>query len=88
MWDKPREIAAYSGNGYEIAYFSSAGASASEGLEGWKKSAGHNPLLINTGAWKDVPWKAVGVGIYGKYGVVWFGEQPDEQSTMLACKQN
>src|SRR5882672_1376929 len=44
MWDKPKEIAGYTGNGFEIAYFSSAGATAAEGLEGWKKSPGHNPL--------------------------------------------
>lgn len=86
MWDKPREIAAYTGYGYEIAYFSSAGASAAEGLAGWKKSPGHNPLLVNSGTWKDVHWKAVGVAIYGKYGVVWFGEQLDDESTLLECK--
>src|SRR5687767_3387998 len=36
MWDKPKEIAGYTSPGYEIAYYSSAGASAIEGLEGWK----------------------------------------------------
>ncbi|MBX2964267.1 MAG: hypothetical protein KF687_17270 [Cyclobacteriaceae bacterium] len=38
MWDKPREIAGYESNGFEISYFSSAGAHAEEGLTGWKKS--------------------------------------------------
>src|SRR5690606_37215456 len=28
MWDKPKEIAGYEGAGYEIAYYSSKGASA------------------------------------------------------------
>ncbi len=51
MWIKPREIAGYPGNGYEIAYYSSIGASAQEGLDGWKISRGHNPLLINSGTW-------------------------------------
>ena len=84
MWSKPKEIAGYDGEGYEIAYFSSAGASASEGLEGWKKSPGHNPLLINSGNWKKMEWKAIGVGIYGEYGVVWFGEVEDK-SRMEVC---
>lgn len=86
MWDKPKEIAGYAGNGYEIAYFSSAGASAAEGLEGWKKSKGHNPLLVNSGIWKDVKWKAIGVGIFGNYGVVWFGEEADPDAAPRLCK--
>lgn len=78
MWDKPKEITGYEGAGYEIAYYSSKGASAKEGLDGWKISASHNPLLINSGVWEKVEWKAIGIGIYGTYGIVWFGEVPDE----------
>jgi len=77
MWSKPKEIAGYEGNGFEIAYYSSAGANAAEGLEGWKKSPGHNPVIVNLGTWKDTEWKAIGVGIYKEYGVVWFGEVED-----------
>ncbi len=83
MWDKPKEIAGYDGAGYEIAYFSSGGATASEGLEGWKKSAGHNPLLINSGTWSKLEWKSIGVGIYGQYGVVWFGEGEDKSKVRM-----
>ena len=85
MWAKPKEIASYIGNGYEIAYYSSAGANATEGLEGWKKSPGHNPLLINSGTWSKIKWQAIGIGIYGQYGVVWFGQEADE-SKMKVCK--
>jgi len=77
MWDKPMEIAGYDSPGYEIAYYSSAGASALEGLEGWKKSPSHNPVIINEGIWKNVVWKGIGIGIYKQYGVVWFGELED-----------
>jgi uncharacterized protein YkwD len=85
MWGKPKEISGYDGAGYEIAYFSSGGASAVEGLDGWKKSPGHNPLLINSGTWSKLNWKAIGVGIYGKYAVVWFGEEEDK-SKLKICK--
>lgn len=78
MWDKPKEIAGYESAGYEIAYFSTAGANAEEGLDGWKKSPGHNPVIVNLGTWNKIKWKAIGVGIYGEYGVVWFGEIDDE----------
>jgi uncharacterized protein YkwD len=77
MWDKPKEIADYSSPGYEIAYYSSGGATAQEGLEGWQKSPAHNPLLINEGMWSKVKWKAIGIGIYKQYGIVWFGETED-----------
>lgn len=85
MWDKPREIAGYQGNGYEIAYYSSAGANAAEGLAGWKKSPGHNPVIVNLGTWQKVEWKAIGIGLYKEYGVVWFGEQEDDQKPVV-CK--
>lgn len=86
MWEKPKEIAGYEGFGYEIAYYSSKGATAEEGLDGWKKSAGHNPLIINDGMWSKVKWGAIGIGIVGEYGIVWFGEQADETSPSL-CDQ-
>jgi uncharacterized protein YkwD len=78
MWNKPREIAGYKANGYEIAYYSSLGANAKEGIDGWKVSPGHNPLLINSGTWSKIQWKAIGIGIYKEYGLVWFGEIADE----------
>jgi uncharacterized protein YkwD len=77
MWDKPKEIAGYNSPGYEIAYYSSRGATAEEGLVGWQKSPAHNPLLINDGMWSKVQWKAIGIGIYKQYGIVWFGEAED-----------
>lgn len=86
MWTKPQEIADYSGNGFEIAYYSSLGANAKEGIEGWKLSPGHNPLLINSGTWVKLTWKAIGIGIYKEYGLVWFGEVEDD-SAMKVCDQ-
>ena len=85
MWNKPQEIAGYDGNGFEIAYYSSLGANAKEGIEGWKISPGHNPLLINSGTWSKLKWKAIGIGIYKEYGLVWFGEVEDEATAKL-CK--
>jgi uncharacterized protein YkwD len=84
MWDKPNEIAGYTSSGYEIAYYSSKGASAQEGLAGWKVSPGHNPVIINEGTWSKVKWKAIGIGLVGEYGVVWFGELGDD-SPIQTC---
>lgn len=84
MWNKPKEIAGYQGEGYEIAFYSSDGAEPFESLEGWKSSAGHNPLLINSGIWQKVAWKGIGIGIYEKFAVVWFGAAGDP-STIQVC---
>ena len=78
MWNKPREIAGYENNGYEIACYHSAGANAIDAIAGWKESAGHNRVMINDGIWKQVKWNAIGIGIYKEYGVVWFGDLKDE----------
>jgi hypothetical protein len=86
MWTKPQEIAGYVGDGFEIAYYSSLGASAQEGLDGWKISPGHNPLLVNTGTWSNVTWNAIGIGIYKEYGLVWFGEVKDDEIPQV-CKR-
>lgn len=83
MWEKPKEIAGYAGAGYEIAYYSSAGASAHEGLEGWKRSPSHNPLIVNEGMWGKVKWNAIGIGFYKEYGIVWFGETEDKTELPL-----
>jgi len=85
MWAKPKEIAGYMSPGYEIAYYSSAGASATEGLDGWKKSPAHNPLIINEGIWSKAKWKGIGIGFYKEYGVVWFGELEDTTPMQLCA---
>lgn len=85
MWNKPKEIAGYEGSGFEIAYWSSAGGTANEALDGWKKSSGHNAVIINSGIWKDMDWKAIGIGLAGEYGVVWFGAT-DDTSEITICQ--
>jgi len=77
MWDKPKEMTSYPSNGYEISYWSSGSASAQGALNGWKSSSGHNAVIINEGTWKNNDWKAIGIGIYDGYAMVWFGTATD-----------
>lgn len=77
MWNKPRELTTYTGAGYEIAFYNSAGATAASALAGWKPSHGHNTVVINQEQWSSKTWKAIGIGIYRNYAVVWFGEELD-----------
>lgn len=90
MWDKPRELTNYKGDGYEIAYFSNFSYKTEEeflkdALRGWKGSRGHNEILINSGKWKTATWKAMGIAVQGEYVVVWFGELPDQEGKPGLC---
>jgi hypothetical protein len=77
MWNKPRELTSYKGNGYEISYGSwGAAADAQGALNGWKSSSGHNAVIVNSGIWKD-DWNAIGIGLSGGFSVVWFGKEAD-----------
>jgi hypothetical protein len=77
MWNKPKEIAGYAGNGYEIAARSS-GITPAHALELWQQSPAHHHVMINHAQWKK-PWRAMGVAIEGDYAVAWFGELPDKR---------
>lgn len=82
MWNKPRELTSYKGNGYEIACGSNGCCSdfvmtAEYALNAWKKSSGHNTVIINEGNWKKRPWNAIGIGLYKGFAVVWFGEEAE-----------
>jgi len=79
MWSKPRELTAYKGNGYEIAYSEDLDylANADNALDGWKLSKEHNAVILNRGAWKK-KWNAIGIGIYGSFAVIWFGNEVDK----------
>ena len=92
IWVKPAELTDYEGHGYEIAYFSSWTAEEHKdmpkaALTGWKDSPGHNQMIINKYAWKRMKWNAIGIGIYGNYAVVWFGEKKDPVRKVKRCSE-
>jgi len=87
MWNKPRELSDYTGDGFEIAAKVGEEISANVAMDGWKKSPGHNSVMINSSSWKKVQWQAVGVGIRDGYAVIWFGAEEDPNATELVeCK--
>ncbi len=75
MWNKPRELTGYDGNGYEIA--AGGVSSPEEALSEWMTSTMHHAVIINRGLWKDVEWNAMGAAVYKGYAVVWFGKEED-----------
>jgi len=74
MWNKPRELTVYTGDGYEIS--ASGVSQAQSALNLWKNSSGHNAVILNQGSW-STPWKAIGIGMGGGYAHVWFGRNVD-----------
>lgn len=85
MWDKPRELTDYTGNGFEISFGGSYEVSAADAMRGWKGSSGHNSVMINKGIWKSWGWNAVGVGMKDGYAVIWFGKPKDAAGTPKVC---
>ncbi|MES2387968.1 MAG: CAP domain-containing protein, partial [Bacteroidota bacterium] len=77
MWSKPAELTDYKFNGFEIGFSTTGLADAPGALASWKGSPGHNAVMINGSIWKDMNWKAIGVGLYKGYSVVWFGDNTD-----------
>ncbi len=77
MWNKPRELTRYPGDGFEIASWNSALNNPEGALSGWRGSPLHNAVIVNSGMWARLQWRAVGIGIWGSYAVVWFGSEPD-----------
>ena len=77
MWDKPKELTVYPGNGYENAAASGGAITPAQALDLWKGSPAHNEVILNEGIWKDFPWGAVGAGFYEGYAVLWFGVEAD-----------
>jgi len=77
MWNKPRELTKYKGNGFEIVYMNSGSATSRDAFSIWKASKLHNAVITNDQDWKRMQWKAIGLGIHGRYAAVWFGDEND-----------
>lgn len=75
MWDKPRELTNYPGNGYEISAWTSGEMTPSQALALWKNSSGHNNVIIGNGSWASLT--TMGIGIYDGYSHIWFGKEND-----------
>jgi hypothetical protein len=91
MWNKPKELTSYTGDGYEISAggassFSAYQMTAEKALSLWKSSPGHNGVITNQGIWKNANWQAIGIGIRGGYAMVWFGKVSDKTGEPVLCE--
>lgn len=84
MTSKPKELTSYKYKAYEVVYSAGERARAEDAFELWKNIEQINDYLLNTGKWTK-PWLALGVGIYGEYACVWFGEGVDMAADLYDC---
>lgn len=75
MWDKPRELTNFTGNGYENAALGVN--TAKDALKAWKSDAPHNDVIINKSIWQRYKWKSIGVGMYKGYACMWVSDVED-----------
>jgi hypothetical protein len=91
MWNKAKELTNYPGVAYEIAYWTNEPldpkAFAAKALLKWRESVEHNSVIINSREWRQLDWKAMGVGYYKGYMVVWFGAEPDDDTVIRSAEK-
>lgn len=84
MNNKPKELTLYKAKAFEIVYEGGEPAKAIDAFELWKNISITKDYLLNTGKWAK-PWKAIGIGFYGDYASVWFGEGDDPEKAYFTC---
>lgn len=88
MWNKPRELTTYMGNGQELILWENVPASARGAFDQWRNFEPTNEMLLNRGRWSDKTWKAAGIAIYEGYASVWLGEVTDPEKSVQLCEGN
>jgi hypothetical protein len=83
MWNKPREIAGFPGEGVENSFGSSGSATALGALTAWKNSPGHNNVITQQGGWG--PMAAMGVGLSGGFAHLWLSSTADPAGEAPLC---
>mgnify|MGYP002619726111 CR=1 FL=1 len=85
MWNKPRELTSYMGNGQEIILWENIPATPRSAFDQWRNFELTNNMLLNRGRWQENNWKAIGIAVYEGYASVWFGEVIDHEVLLTVC---
>ena len=75
--NKPKELTGYTGEGYELTYAEVFNTNADTVFKFWSSIDEANEFLLNEGVWEKKNWRAMGVGIYKSYAVLWMGQKTD-----------
>jgi cell division septation protein DedD len=87
MKAKPREIANYPGEGYELIYWGEDNATPAEAAELWKQVEASSDMILSHGKWSAYQWNAIGVGMEDGYAVLWLGDAEDGSTIDVDVKE-
>lgn len=87
MKAKPREIAGYQGEGYELIYWGEDNATPAEAVELWKQVEASSDMILSRAKWSAYQWKAIGVGMKDGYAILWLGDADDENTPEKEVKE-
>lgn len=90
---KPKEIAGYTGLGFELIYWGDESANALDAYNLWRDNKASIEMILCNGKWKSFQWKSLGVSLKGNYAIIWFGDKlekapPISEKTLVAEKQS
>lgn len=83
--NKPKELTGYTGEGYELTYAEVFNTRADTVFKFWSTVDEANEFLLNEGRWEKKNWRAMGIGIYKSYAVVWMGQRTDALPAPERC---
>ncbi len=83
--NKPGELTNYTGEGYELTYAEVFNTNADTVFRFWTKIDESSAFLLNKDQWEKKSWRAMGVGIYKSYAVVWMGLRTDALPSPEKC---
>jgi hypothetical protein len=83
--NKPKELTAYTGEGYELTYAEVFNTNADTVFKFWSSIDEANEFLLNEGPWEKKSWRAMGIGIYKSYAVLWMGQKTDALPSPVLC---
>ncbi|MCD4723813.1 MAG: SPOR domain-containing protein [Bacteroidales bacterium] len=83
--NKPKELTGYTGEGYELTYAEVFNTRADTVFKFWSTIDEANEFLLNEGRWEKKNWRAIGIGIYKSYAVVWMGQKTDALPAPERC---
>ena len=83
--NKPKELTGYTGEGYELTYAEVFNTRADTVFKFWSTIDEANEFLLNEGRWEKKNWRAMGIGIYKSYAVLWMGQKTDALPSPELC---
>lgn len=94
MWNKPKELTNFKVNGYEIAHYNyidneldfktNLNAIPKDSLNGWKRSPGHNDVIVGNNGWDTL--SVMGVSIHGNFADIWFADETNDPAGFHSVK--